>query len=136
MKRYRSYHSIAFAWHNLNIAIAGMLLTFNEPEWSLGESLPHTQNYGRIGFGFPKRWLIERGGQSVTYFRHANKIPFLRAIVRLLQNLGDPALPGAWIPKAGDNALYDLFYLVHFLKVIREPRTAPPVTRVRPKPRR
>src|SRR5689334_2988403 len=41
-------------------------------EWSLGESLPHTNSYGRIGFGFPKRWVIERGGQSVTYFRHAS----------------------------------------------------------------
>src|SRR5687768_18425202 len=34
-------------------------------EWSLDESLPHTERYGRIGFGFPKRWVIERGGQSV-----------------------------------------------------------------------
>src|SRR5882672_99014 len=35
-------------------------------EWSLGDSLPHTMNYGRIGFGFPKKWVIARGGQSVT----------------------------------------------------------------------
>ena len=35
-------------------------------EWSLGESLSHTTEYGRIGLGFPKRWVIERGGQSVT----------------------------------------------------------------------
>jgi len=30
-------------------------------EWSLGESLPHTAEYGRIGLGFPKRWVIEHG---------------------------------------------------------------------------
>ena len=42
-------------------------------EWSLGESLPHTAEYGRMGWGFPKRWVIERGGQSVTYFRHNDK---------------------------------------------------------------
>lgn len=48
-------------------------------EWSLGESLPHTSEYGRIGFGFPKRWVIERGGQSVTYFRHNEKGAFSRA---------------------------------------------------------
>jgi len=40
----------------------------------------HTAEYGRIGLGFPKRWVIERGGQSVTYFRHNAKGSFLPAV--------------------------------------------------------
>src|SRR5689334_7040289 len=59
-------------------------------EWSLGESLPHTTEYGRIGFGFPKRWVIEHGGQSVTYFRHREKGSFLRCVFALLHALGQP----------------------------------------------
>ena len=43
-------------------------------EWSLGESLPHTAEYGRIGLRFPKRWAIERGGQSVMYFRPSRSL--------------------------------------------------------------
>jgi hypothetical protein len=90
-------------------------------EWSLGESLNHTQNYGQIGFGFPKRWVIERGGQSVTYFRHAKKSSFLRGIFQLLKSVATPAPDGLWNPKTPKSGLDELLYLLHFMKVIREP---------------
>lgn len=88
-------------------------------EWSLGDSLPHTSEYGRIGLGFPKRWVIERGGQSVTYFRHNERGTFLRCVFRLLNAMND---------SRGDteSALDDLRYLLHFAKMIR----------LRPSPRR
>ena len=38
-------------------------------EWSLDLSHPHSTKYGRLGLGFPKRWVLERGGQPVTYFK-------------------------------------------------------------------
>src|SRR4051812_11816499 len=87
-------------------------------EWSLGDSLPHTDNYGRIGFGFPKKWVIARGGQSVTYFRHAADSNFLKTIFALLNSLGDPIGNGDWQPKPG-HSLEEVLYLVHFAKMVR-----------------
>ena len=83
-------------------------------EWSLGESLPHTREYGRIGFGFPKRWVIERGGQSVTYFRHSEKGGFLPAVFKLLEVLGENTGNGVWKPRPGLSGFEELRYLVAF----------------------
>ena len=111
-------------------------------EWSLGESLPHTAEYGRTGFGFPKRWVIERGGQSVTYFRHNEKGSFLQGAFKLLSALGEDQGNGVWKGKPGLSAFEELRYLLHFAKMIRlkkappeRKRVAPPVTPlvVRPK---
>jgi|GEM_PF-1182823 Protein of unknown function (DUF2743). len=88
-------------------------------EWSLGDSLPHTTEYGRIGFGFPKRWVIERGGQSVTYFRHSEKGTFLQCIFRLLSELGDEQEDGVWNARNANGTFEDLKYLLHFAKMIR-----------------
>lgn len=88
-------------------------------EWSLGESLPHTMEYGRIGLGFSKRWVIERGGQSVTYFRHNEKGSFLQALFKLLAAQGTSEAGGVWKPKPGETAFEELRYLLHFAKMIR-----------------
>lgn len=88
-------------------------------EWSLGESLPHTAEYGRIGLGFPKRWVIERCGQSVTYFRHSTKGSFLPAMFKLLTSLGTRDAKGVWQAKPGATAFAELRYLLHFAKMIR-----------------
>lgn len=88
-------------------------------EWSLGESLPHTMEYGRIGLGFPKRWVIERGGQSVTYFRHNAKGSFLPVVFKLLAAQGISDNHGLWKPRPGATAFEDLRYLLHFAKMIR-----------------
>src|SRR3954468_14105220 len=109
-------------------------------EWSLGESLNHTQNYGRIGFGFPKRWVIERGGQSVTYFRHAKKSFILRGIFQLLKCVATTGAEGVWVANKPKSGLQELLYLLHFMKVIREPsaggakgkRVVPKIKTVRP----
>ena len=108
-------------------------------EWSLGESLPHTMEYGRIGLGFPKRWVIERGGQSVTYFRHNAKGSFLHAMFKLLAAQGSGDADGIWKPKPDATGFEELRYLLHFAKMIRvkvpKPSLAP--TKVAPaKPRR
>ena len=88
-------------------------------EWSLGESLPHTTEYGRIGLGFPKRWVIDRGGQSVTYSRHNAKGSFLHAVFKLLETQGICDSHGVWKPKPGAAAFEELRYLLHFAKMIR-----------------
>ena len=88
-------------------------------EWSLGESLPHTAEYGRIGLGFSKRWVIERGGQSVTYFRHNAKGSFLQAVFKLLTMHGTGDVKGIWQPKPDATMFEELRYLLHFAKMIR-----------------
>ncbi len=105
-------------------------------EWSLGESLAHTKEYGRIGLGFPKRWVIERGGQSVTYFRHNQKGSFLPAVFRLLAAHGSPDQSGIWKPKPNTMGFDELRYLLHFAKMVRTKAQrrpqAPAKTMIRP----
>lgn len=88
-------------------------------EWSLGESLPHTMEYGRIGLGFPKRWIIERGGQPVTYFRHSSKGRYLQAVFRLLASQAKGDANGIWTPNPDATAFEELRYLLHFAKMLR-----------------
>jgi hypothetical protein len=98
-------------------------------EWSLGESLPHTAEYGRIGLGFPKRWVIENGGQSVTYFRHNEKGSFLQTVFKLLNALGNGTAGGTWTAKTKGCGFDELYYLLHFAKMIRLQRVSPPKKR-------
>ena len=105
-------------------------------EWSLGESLPHTAEYGRIGLGFSKRWVIERGGQSVTYFRHSAKGSFLQAVFKLLIAHGKGDANGVWKSKPHATEFEELRYLLHFAKMIRlkapKPERAPPMAALPP----
>jgi hypothetical protein len=88
-------------------------------EWSLGDSLPHTAEYGRIGFGFPKRWVMDHGGQSVTYFRHNEKGAFLQNAFKLLNALGNGDDQGIWTTKPGTSGFEEICFLLHFAKMIR-----------------
>jgi hypothetical protein len=101
-------------------------------EWSLGESLAHTVEYGRMGFGFPKRWVIERGGQSVTYFRHNEKGHFLASIFKLLSVLGEDQGNGVWKAKTGLSGFDELRYFLHFAKMIRHKKQPPERKKVLP----
>ena len=83
-------------------------------EWSLNESRPHTTQYGRMGFGFSKSWLIERGGQPVTYFDQSRSGTFLKTLVSLMKKL-----------KADPAALDELLFLAHFTKRIHKSPTKP-----------
>ena len=112
-----------FALRRRHFSLAAPIACFTE--WSLGESLPHTAEYGRIGFGFPKRWVIERGGQSVTYFRHNEKGSFLQSVFKLLGALGADQGNGIWKAKAGISGFEELRYLLHFAKMIRVKKQLP-----------
>ena len=106
-----------FKLHGSSFALDLPIACFTE--WSLGESLPHTAESGRIGLGFPKRWVIERGGQSVTYFRHSAKGSFLQAMFKLLAAQGTGDAHGVWKPRPGATGFEELRYLLHFAKMIR-----------------
>lgn len=100
-------------------------------EWALGESLAHTVEYGRIGLGFPKRWVIQNGGQSVSYFQHAKTSVFLRHAFQMLKAC-------AWGPGAeptGDD-FSALRYFLHFAKMVRQKHEAVArIPRAKPVPR-
>jgi hypothetical protein len=117
-----------FTFHGKRFPVDAPICCFTE--WSLGESLPHSAEYGRIGLGFPKRWVIERGGQSVTYFRHSEKGSFLQCAFRLLGVLGQEQDNGVWVGKPGTSGFAELRYLLHFAKLIRLKRAAPERGRV------
>jgi len=83
-------------------------------EWPLAESAPHTTRYGRLGLGLAKRFVIQCGGQPVTYVRNrmAGDV-FTKGIVALaahLRVIDDPDLTDA------------LSYLSHFVKPLRRRR--------------
>ncbi|HLP77214.1 MAG TPA: hypothetical protein VK327_09875, partial [Candidatus Paceibacterota bacterium] len=84
------------------------------------------------GLGFPKRWVIERGGQSVTYFRHSEKGAFLQSIFRLLNTLGVEGRNGIWTAKPDTSGFEDLRYLIHFAKMIRLKKQVPERKRLVP----
>ena len=106
-----------FIFENKHFSLQLPIACFTE--WSLGDSLSHTGKYGRMGFGFPKRWVIEQGGQSVSYFNHKQKSGLLRKIFKLLALVGEEKEGGVWEAKPGIKAADELIYLLHFAKMIR-----------------
>src|SRR5262245_30598932 len=106
-----------FEFNGKHFALDAAIACFTE--WSLGESLPHTTEYGRVGLGFPKRWVIERGGQSVTYFRHNEKGSFLKCVFALPDELGQDQGDGLWTNKPDRRGFEEFRYLLHFAKMIR-----------------
>lgn len=93
-------------------------------EWSLGQSLPHTTRYGRLGLGFPKRFVLERGGQPVIYVRDgAKRSPYVKGILELAQFL-KTLDTGCGLGQQQIDTLRSRFdYLAHFAKSIRKPPT-------------
>jgi abortive phage resistance protein AbiGi (putative antitoxin) len=106
----------------------GSLIRVQQPivcftEWSLDQSLPHTLRYGRLGLGFSKQFVLQCGGQPVTYVRdRARRDPFTRSMMTIARHLRD----------SDDRELAAAFqYVSHFLKRIdrAEPPRAPKARR-------
>jgi Putative abortive phage resistance protein AbiGi, antitoxin len=92
-------------------------------EWSLGESLPHTKRYGRLGFGFPKSFVSKLGGQPVTYVRDDLKnnayVTALEEILRFTKSIE--------VSEEAQKIKDYIEYLAHFAKKTRhesEPKAA------------
>lgn len=95
-------------------------------EWTLGQSLPHTTRYGRLALGFPKKYVLARGGQPVTYVRDSQRHdPYSRALKAIARALAfDPHL--ALLPPRKLAELREHFdYLAHFAKKIKKTRQPP-----------
>lgn len=90
-------------------------------EWTLGQSLPHTTRYGRLGLGFPKKFVLARGGQPVTYVRDSTRQdPYTAALLALARVFQDDAALAAALGRrlAGLRDHFD--YLTHFNKKIKK----------------
>jgi hypothetical protein len=108
----------------------GSLIKVHRPitcftEWTLGQSLPHTRRYGRLGLGFPKKFVLAHGGQPVTYVRDSSRNdPYsaaLKALARFIKHCEDQdtrKLSGHKLDEIRDQ--FD--YLAHFNKRIKRMR--------------
>jgi Putative abortive phage resistance protein AbiGi, antitoxin len=105
----------------------GSLVKIHRPitcftEWSLDQSRFHTRSYGRMGFGFPKRFVLQRGGQPVTYVRDAERNdPYTSALLDLARWLSDANPQSSGLNAKRLDAMRSRFdYLSHFNKRIRK----------------
>lgn len=103
----------------------GTLIKITRPiacftEWALGQSLAHTTEYGRLGFGFPKRFILSKGGQPVIYARDAvSNSRYVEAFLEMARILSDESSP---IPSNLRKALWKNFdFVSHFVKAIQKP---------------
>ncbi len=90
-------------------------------EWALGQSLAHTSEYGRLGLGFSKRFILSKGGQPVIYVSDAEKgARYVSALCSIARALGDK---GNKIPRSIRESLKsDFAFISHFVKPIQRRR--------------
>jgi hypothetical protein len=90
-------------------------------EWTLGQSLPHTTRYGRLGLGFPKRFVLSRGGQPLIYVRDSSKNdPYTLALKTLALHFRDASADGKIQARKLDQLREHFDYLSHFNKRIKK----------------
>ena len=91
-------------------------------EWPVGESLPHTTRYGRLGLGFPRRFVFERGGHPLIYVRGIlSGDQYTRNLLTLKEFLSDDRLVGIFGEEKINDHQRRLDYITHFAKWSRIP---------------
>lgn len=80
---------------------------------SLTSAETHCHRYGRLGFGFTKRAVLQLGGRPVAYIRGGKTDPNVKRLIKLRK----------WLEKeeAPPGLLLDFDYLRHFYKRIQFP---------------
>ena len=79
----------------------------------LSECKYHSTRYGRLGLGFPKRYVLDTGGKPVSYVQHNKKDLYTASLLAALAN------------SSGD-ATHQLDFILHFVKPLglrRDPTT-------------
>ena len=100
-------------------------------EWTLGQSLPHTSRYGRLGLGFPKRFVLSRGGQPLIYVRDSAKNdPYTMALKAIAKLFKGNDLKGKISPSKLKTLRQHFDYLTHFNKRIKHAPIPRPVTKI------
>lgn len=91
-------------------------------ETSVSEISDHVQEYGHLGLGFPRRFVLKNGGSPVQYCNESQSNPALAAWLRLKKHLDDERL----LQSLGETTIGqmrdDFQYLTHFLKRMKAPR--------------
>ena len=54
-------------------------------ESTVGESGPHAQRYGSIGFGFTRKFMLKNQGRPVIYFDRLKQAGFTRSVINVLR---------------------------------------------------
>lgn len=78
-------------------------------EWALGQSHDHAKQYGHLGLGFSRRWVMSKQGQPVTYYRTDKQSRFIKTLFNLI-NARD---------QLNAKSVKALEYLIHFTKPAR-----------------
>lgn len=85
-------------------------------ETSLDEIDDHSRKYGRLGLGFPKRFVLERGGRPVNYLLGKKDDVSVRAWQRIAELLGKPEIAKQLSSGEAQDLKDCLRFVSHFLK--------------------
>jgi hypothetical protein len=112
--------------HGNQIEVTQPICCFTET--SLDEIADHSQNYGQLGLGFPKRFVLERGGRPVNYLHDKKTDPSVQAWKRLVETFEKPAVLNSLSEKERHEVKESLSFVSHFLKAMNvapQKRAAP-----------
>ena len=105
----------------------GSLIKINKPitcftEWSLTQSRHHTSQYGRLGLGFSKKFVLDRSGQPVAYVLNKKDNPYTQSLLKIVSWFENEA-SNYNIPYKELEILRDrLSYVTQLHKSLRKPR--------------
>lgn len=87
-------------------------------EWSLNDSISHTKKYGKLGFGFSKRFILQSGGQPVSYVKGQKNDPYTKSLEELAKFFNDKKNYDS-SDVDFEKAKKDFEYIAHFAKRIK-----------------
>jgi hypothetical protein len=90
-------------------------------ETTLDEVEFHNREYGRLGLGFPKRFVLSHGGKPVNYVNDVKADLNFQAWLSLKQKLHDERFKEVFSESERTSMLEEFEYLCHFLKCLKEP---------------
>ena len=96
-------------------------------ETSLDEIHEHSSRYGRMGLGFPKKFVLDNGGRPVNYIKDHSSDPTLKSWEKLQEILEQPKIREAMTTHEEEEFDVHFKFVTHFLKRIQQPRS--PTTR-------
>lgn len=91
-------------------------------ETTLDEIEFHNRSYGRLGLGFPKRFVLAQGGKPINYINAVTRDPSFKAWVRLGNLLSNERLKHTLPAKEWNELKTEFVYLSSFLKMMKPVR--------------
>ena len=76
----------------------------------------HAKKYGRLGLGFPKKFVLRNGGMPVHYASESASHPLFKSWKRMQQLLSDCRLIESLDKKTAAELTAEFKYMTHFLK--------------------